>query len=271
MRVVRIALSLVLTFPNLLPAVPGFHRPPQIPAAAPSATTTLQQSLVALVGNVSFADVTLSGQVRRIAGSDDETGTVSIKVASNGSARIDFSFPSGPRSEIRSTFGDTPVGVWSGTDGVIHELSSHNVVNDWGFFPAFSLAGLSSAQNRNVVLTYQGEESRLGRLVQHLRAVVKCPNAPAEFGALMEHLSQLDIYLDPNTYLPVAYGFNVHPDGDASVDIPVELVFSNYQVVNGVQVARHIQKFLNNGLVLDLELTNVLTNSGLSASSFNIQ
>src|SRR6266404_8701691 len=69
-------------------------------AASPPALLYLQRSLSQLQGNTSISDVTLTGSVRRIAGSDDEFGIVTLKALSTGAARCDLSLSSGTTSEI---------------------------------------------------------------------------------------------------------------------------------------------------------------------------
>lgn len=81
----------------------------------------------------------------------------------------------------------------------------------------------------------------------------------------------MDFFLDPATLLPLAISFNTHPDDNALRDIPVEIRFSDYRLVNGVQVPFHIQKFLNGSLSLDVQVQNVVINSGLSANEFTTQ
>jgi len=51
----------------------------------------------------------------------------------------------------------------------------------------------------------------------------------------------------------------------------VEIDFSNYQAVNGIQVPFHVQKLISNGLVLDLVMSSAVLNSGLSDSLFAVQ
>jgi hypothetical protein len=84
---------------------------------------------------------------------------------------------------------------------------------------------------------------------------------------LPEPLSQTDLYLDPATFLPVIIAFNIHPDNNALTDIPIEIHFSDYRPVSGVLIPFHVQKFLNNGLYLDLQFQSAAINSGLVASS----
>src|SRR5713101_6817146 len=113
----------------------------------------LQQSLDVLAGATSIADVTLTGTARRIAGSDDETGTAVLKALATGEARMDFTFPSGQRSEARTNSNNVPAGTWTGPDGKAHPQSQHNLMTDssW-FFPALTVGRLVSSQNSSVLL-----------------------------------------------------------------------------------------------------------------------
>src|SRR5712691_5199620 len=230
----------------------------------------LQQSLNVLAGASSIADVTLTGTARRIAGSDDETGAVVLKALATGEARMDLSLPSGQRSEVRTNSNNVPAGTWVGPDGKAHPLSQHNLMTDssW-FFPALTLVKMVSSQNSSVSLI--GPETRNGLPVVHLTVSQQFPKLPGEIAPLMKHLSQMEIFLDSSTQLPVALAFNQHPDKDAGLDIPAEVRFSDYRAVNGVQVPFHIQRYLNNSLIFDFQLETATLNSGLTASAFAVQ
>jgi len=251
-------------------SAPAQQTPPQ---RDPRAVAILQQSLTAIggaaaAGRVVINDVTLTGRARRIAGSDDETGTAVVKALATGEARMDFSFPSGQHSEVRTNSEKGPAGKWSGRDGTAHTISRHNLMVDssW-FFPALMLRRLSSSQG--FAVSYAGNETWDGRAVEHLTVSQQFPGVPARAAALMQRLSQMEIYLDASTLLPSAVSFNTHPDNDAGRDIPVEIRYSDYRVVNGAQVPFHVQKYLNNGLVLDVQFETAALNTGLSASSFS--
>jgi hypothetical protein len=242
----------------------------QTPTLSPQGVVLLQQSLAALAGAKSVADVTLTGTARRIAGSDDETGTAVLKALATGEARMDFSSPSGQRSEARTNSNNVPAGTWTGPDGKAHPQSQHNLMTDssW-FFPALTLGRCVSSQNSSVSLI--GPETRHGFSVVHLTVSQQFPDLPGEIAPLMKQLSQMDIFLDSSTQFPVAVAFNQHPDNDAGLDIPAEVRFSDYRAVNGVQVPFHIQRYLNNSLILDIQLQTATLNSGLTASAFAIQ
>ena len=245
------------------PAVAQQPASPQI-----SASALLQNSLAAQVGNAQVSDVTLTGTVRRIAGSDDESGSVTMKVISSGATRLDFNFPSGPRIEFKSFVSNTPNGSWSGPDGVFHPIAGHNLVNDWGWFPLFTLA---AANTQNYTVSLVGTETRNSQSVVHLALSQQFPSLSSSGASLMTHLSQIDIFLDAATLLPTSITYNIHPDNNALQDTPVELRFSDYRATNGAQIPFHAQKFTNNTLSLDIQFQSATLNSGLTAAQVGAQ
>jgi hypothetical protein len=243
----------------------------QAATPSPQATALLQQALTAVSGGHALTDVTLSGTARRIAGSDDESGTAVLKALAAGASRTDLTLPGGNRSEVLNTSSTQPaqpVGAWSGPDGVSHPVVYHNLLTApaW-FFPAFPIANSLST---GYVAIYVGHETRNGQAVEHL-AVSQASAIKASSSALsLAHLSQVDFFLDSTTFLPAAITFSIHPDDNALLDIPVEIDFSNYTTVSGSQVPFHIQKHINNSLALDLQFESAVLNSGLSVTAFAV-
>ncbi|HWY53003.1 MAG TPA: hypothetical protein VNZ03_00965 [Terriglobales bacterium] len=239
----------------------GIPQSPTTTASSPQAATLLAQSANALAGSIAVNDVTLTGTAEWIAGSDDETGTAIFK-GIHGSHRLDLTFRNGTRSEIVSNVNGDRSGAWSGPDGKINPIANHNLVSEAGIFPAFTLHELISLPN--ALLTYVGQETRDHATVIHLSASQQFPKLNGDPATLMQHLAQVEIFLDPTTFLPVSYLYNSHPDNDARLDIPTEIRYSNYQNITGVQIPLHIQKFMNGSLVLDLQFQNTSLNSGVS-------
>jgi hypothetical protein len=242
----------------------------QTATSSPQALLLLQRSLRALDGGQTLTDVTLSGIARRIAGSDDESGPAVLKALATGSTSMVLNLPVGPRSEVHTSPSDAPAGAstgaWSGPDGGSHDIAYHNLISEpaW-FFPASVVArGLSTS---GYVVTYVGHEARNSITVEHL-SLAQQPSGSTKTAAMLQHLAQVEIYLDSTTLLPAALTFNIHPDSNMLLDIPIEIRFSDYRAISGAQVPFHIQKYLNNGLTLDLQFQNVALNTGLTASSF---
>jgi hypothetical protein len=266
MKALSVLTALLFVFPN--PSAAQQASAPA-PASSSQATTLLAQSAAALTGTARISDVTLSGTVERIAGSDDETGTAVLKSIAAGASSVSLTLPSGIHTEIQNYSAAPPAGAWSGPDAVSHPIAFHNLLTGpaW-FFPSFTIAqGLSVS---GYVATYVGAETHNGQAVQHvsLSQPSLLPNIPSAVSSA--HMTQVDLYLDSTTLLPAAVAFNTHPDNNALLDIPVEIRFSNYTSVNGVQVSFHIQKYLNNSLILDFQANSVTFNSGLTASSFSL-
>lgn len=264
MRSLAVFLSALLTLSVPSPASTQTSVTQTSPAQALS---LLQQSLAALVGNTTLSDITLTGSVRRIAGSDDETGTGVLAALVAGASRVDLSFPSGTRSELTNFLAADAFGFRAGPDGVSHAIALHNLLTgpSW-FFPAFHLSRVSGSSD--YVFSYVGPEVHNGQAVQHVSVWQKASALSDPPDVSFAHLTQVDFFLDPTSLFPVAISFNTHPEENALVDVPIEVRFSNYRVVNGVQIPFQIQKFLNNGLVLDFEVQTATPNSGLSSATF---
>jgi len=263
MRPHRLSLIVVLSFCS---AVTLAAQSPS--SSSPQALATLQSAFQALSGKTPVNDATLTGTAERIAGSDDETGTVVLKTVS-GANRLDLSLSGGTRSEIRSSTASGSVGSWIGPDGVSHAMANHNLMTDAGWFPAFTIGNLISATN--VTATYVGLETRSGASVIHISANQQFTGLSANSAALKQHLSSADLYFDSSTLLPVSYVFNSHPDDNAGLDIPTEVHFSNYQKVDGALIPLHVQKFINNTLTIDLQFQDASLNTGISAAQISAQ
>ena len=87
----------------------------------------------------------------------------------------------------------------------------------------------------------------------------------------VQALSAADVYLDAASYLPAALDFNVHPDANAGLNLPMEIQFSGYKLANGIRTPSRIQKLLQGSLLLDLSITSITINSGLSDTVFAVQ
>jgi hypothetical protein len=262
----------VLTLSVLVLAIPAAFTQTTTTTATsnPQAVALATQALAALTGSVQISDVTLTGTATRTAGSDVETGTITLEALGTTNSRMDLAESGGTRSEIRNSVSGAPQGWWVGLDGVSHTMANHNCLTDavW-FFPALSV--LTQAASANVIASYVGQETRNGTSVQHLNFVGQTANVPASASPFLTSLTAEDLYLNSTSLLPVAVLFNTHPDSNAAGSIAVEVDFSNYQSTSGIQVPLRIQELLNNSLLLDITIQTVTVNSGLTATQFAAQ
>ena len=237
----------------------------------PAALVLVAKSLVALGGGTTISDITLTGTATRVAGSDSGSGTVTLKALGTSSSRIDLSLSDGTFSEIRTSPNSAPQGQWLAANGAYNSMAMHNCFTDaaW-FFPALTV--LSQTSNPYLTIAYVGQTTKNGIQVQQLHFAFTSIVSATSVAGLADPLialSSTDVYLDSSSLLPVALAFYTHPDNNSVVNIPVEVDFSNYQTVNGIQVPYHIQKFLNGSLYLDMTIQSAALNSGLTVSVFS--
>lgn len=237
-----------------------------------SGVTLAQKSLTALTQGIPIRDVTLMGTVHRIAGSSDETGGMIAKGLASGGTRIDYNYASGRRSESRE---HSAIGItekWSGPDGNEHTVVPHNTqpLAPW-FFPALLLQ--SSETSSDVAVTYVGNETRGGHAVEHIILTKQIPalHHPRVMLTLLQKAAQVHLYLDAATSVPLALLYNAHPDKNLAEDIPVEVRFSDYRVIDGVKVPFQITKYFNRIPELQIEVSSATLNTGLSSSSLELQ
>lgn len=264
----RIARPVLLLFPFLL--VSGVLNAQQAPAQRDAqAVSVLQRSLAALAGTSNLNDVTLNANASWTAGSDEETGSAILKGTAIGQGRVDLSLSNGSRSEVVDTSQAVPTGSWCGTDGSWHPIVTHNLYADptW-FFPAFLLSRALSSTN--YAISSMDAETQDGTAVEHI-GIYQQNEFAGQMATVLQRLSQIDVYLNAATLLPVSMSFNAHADNNALLNIPVQIRFSSYQVVKDVSVPFHVQKYVQNNLLLDMTISSVQVNTGLSAADFQAQ
>jgi hypothetical protein len=229
------------------------------------AVTLAAQAYQAMVGLTPLQNIVIQGSVTRIAGSDEEMGSANIELAGGQASRMVLSLTGGQRQRVYNQ----QSGAWAGPDGAWHAQALHNCWIGGGWvFPAFLLAAALNDTSYSII--YPGLTQLDGGTFTHL-VIYRSLSIPSAAAArLIQHLSRLDFYLDPATGLPAALEFMVHPDDDAGLDILVQIHFSNYQNVNGVQVPFHIQKLVEGSLALDVTLSGAQINSSLQASDFAV-
>jgi hypothetical protein len=238
----------------------------QIPASDPQALALAAQSVSAMTGGTTISDVTLTGTAVRTVGSEQQSGTATLLGKGFAESRFDLQFPEGSRSEIRNTISNLNVGNWIGSDSTINAIALHNCFTDanW-FFPALGSLAYSGT-NSNLVLGYVGLEDLGSGTFQHVQAYTYNPDLPDA-----QTLSIVDFYLDPQSLLPVALLFNEHPDTDQTIKIPVQVWFSDYRSFGGALIPFRVQRYVNNNLVLDIQVGTVSLNSNISDDNFSIQ
>lgn len=268
MRILRLGPGPLFVFILFAPVFAQAQTPPAAPRD-PQSVLLLQQSLGALTGTATISDVTLSGSANWTAGSDSESGGVSMKATAIGQGRMDLSLSGGDRSETRDISAFPPTGATLEPSGTWQPIAVHNLYSDpsW-FFPAFLIRRVLSATNYTI--SAADAETKNSISVEHLW-FSQTNRYIGPFSVLIQPLDRVDIYLNAANLLPVAIDFKTHPENSGAATIAIEVQFANYQSFQGAMVPYHIQKYLQYGLLLDVTVETIQFNSGLSSSEFATQ
>jgi hypothetical protein len=223
------------------------------------------RSIAALTGNAPVKDVAITGTATWFGEGHNETAAVTLSAKGTTESVIQIKLPGGTRTETRNNIGGLPQGKWLNSDGSTGLYAMHNCWTDavW-FFPA--LSSLANFASSAYVFSYLGSETWNGLNTLHLRVYQQSSTLKE-----ISRLSAMDYYLDPQTLLPLGMVFNVHSDKDSNRNIPAEVLFADYQRVNGIYVPFQIQRLQSGAVFLDIKLTNATFNSGLSENIFSIQ
>ena len=196
------------------------------------------------------------------------SGTISFKAIPNGQTQIQIALPSGSETETRSVLPLLRHGTWTDSAGTAHLVPAQDLTGPhpaW-FFPTFVL--ISGLGSPDYLSSNLGTETRNGMSVEHI-AVWQRPidSLPASSAAYVQQHTQYDIYLDPSTSLPVAMTFTRQFDSAASsqflapaqtpsAGVLEEVRYSNYQQVQGVPIAFHLQVFFQGALYSDIQISS---------------
>src|SRR5260370_4028376 len=229
----------------------------QPPPSDPQALSLVSQSMAALTGGRNISDVTLSGTANWSNGTNNEAASATLMAKGTGESRFDMTLTAGPRSEVRNDGSTTYQGELLASDGSVNPWAAQNcLVNAGWFFPQLSVLGITG--DATLIFLYVGQETRNGATVQHIQSYRYSSNNTAT----TQRLSTMDIYLDAASFLPAAFLFNVYPNDDSTQNIPVEVDFSTYQSLNGIQVPYRIQRYVAGNLRFDFSFTCAQFNSG---------
>lgn len=232
----------------------------------PVALGLVNQALALLNGGTSLTDVTLQTTVTYYPGPSQQTGTATLQAIGDGESLLVMNLSGGEQQEIRNA----QQGAWVYPDGSFFLEALQNCWADatW-FFPGLVLTNLSS--NTQMALVNLGSGTWNGSSANVIQTY-QSPSPQNNSGdtSMIQGLSTETLYLDPLSSLPLAIDFNLHPDNDANTNLSAEIQLSNYQTVNGMSVPFQVQKLINGSVFLDVVVTSVTVNSGLSQSLFII-
>jgi hypothetical protein len=222
-----------------------------------NAAAILQQIWTVFAAGNSVSQVQLTGSATWYAGGAVDSGTATLTAASSGAAQMQLSLAQkGTWVESESAFGMGMDCQWSGTDGVLHTGDFMNCLKPavW-FLPSISLQPPSLPTG--VGVSDLGTGTVGPGTYRHLQIQAVLADIPSYLLSPTMTASTTDIGFDPNTLLPAVLLWQVHPDNGAQINVPIEIRYSNYQKVSGIEIPFSVQRYVNGALQLDIQVTSV--------------
>ncbi len=217
---------------------------------------------LSLLGSTNLQALALSGNSETVAGATNDSGAFTASCGVAGSSQLSLQLGAGTHIEKRQISNTIPVGSWVDSEGTSHTMGSHNLYSPASWFcPALAIGQVLSTTDLDIV--FAGNEEKNGATLTHF-AVSSISASSKPQDKLLSHLSELEIFLDPQTFRPVVFDFTAHPDVDAGTDISIEIQFSNYTNVNGVWIPFTVRRYVNSSLALTLQVQTATPNAAIA-------
>lgn len=226
-------------------------------AQGASTANVLGQMSAAFSGVQVVQQIQLTGNATWYAGNTDDSGSVTLTASSNGKSQMQLALGSaGQRTESQTGSGSSASCQWAGADDIAHEIQSGACWRPalW-FLPAFSFQSSMLPSELTVADLGTGTVGTSATLYRHLLSQWALTGVPASLTADVAQWSKTDIGLNPTSLLPEVLAYSVRPDNGAPLAIAMEVHYSNYRTVNGVEIPFTIQRYVNGALQLEIQVS----------------
>lgn len=204
--------------------------------------------------------VVFQGTANWYSGSLEDSGPVTLTASSSGASQMQISLSSqGVRTEAQSGQGSSQSCTWTGANGISHAVTLGNCWKPFVFFlPALSLQTGRTAASLGVA--DMGTGTLNATSYRHLQSQLVFSDTPTGITTDVMQSSTTDLWLDPVSVLPAALTYKIQPDSGSSTPISIEVRYSNYTLVQGIQIPFRIQRYINGSLQLDITVGNAQIN-----------
>lgn len=202
----------------------------------------------------------LSGTAEWIAGSTHESGPVSIQASVDGSSTLQLTLNTASRTETRTSLGASRACQWTDAKSVAHTLIGPDCDQAVPWFaplvfvePSASVAGLLSVSD-------DGEVTRNGATFHELSYTTQEQGTTPAFAQTLTQATRVSVLYDPQTLRPASIEFDQHADNNLKHALNVRVVYSNYQLVEGLPIPFQIDRYVNNALQLSIAIDHASIN-----------
>jgi hypothetical protein len=222
----------------------------------PSPSTFSQQAEAAVSGGKSFSVVNLTATAEWTAGSLHELGTAQLTANADGSTSVQLDLGKASRKEAQTKIDGSRTCSWADGTGISHVIRGSNCFIAIPWYAPNLFTQATSGLPASLRTTDHGIVSRQNVTLHQISYFLQPNGVESSSSNSITTLSTVDVFYDPKTLLPASLEYSIHSDNDDSKNIPVSVVFSNYQAVSGVMLPFRIEKSVNHTLQLKLDVSN---------------
>lgn len=200
--------------------------------------------------------ITINGSANWIAGSTRDSGPVKLVANADGSTEVKLTFA---HSQHAETFGSFARRSCQSLDNntVSHEVKGADCFTP---LPWFSPAVLPLLLSSPAVSVRDGGELTEVGLLRHQLIVDMSGTYVGQNARAFAAATQVTVHYDPAALTPTSLEYNLHPDEDNTLSIPVRVIFSDYRNISGVLVPFHLERFIDRTLDLTIAVDSVVVN-----------
>lgn len=225
-------------------------------STTPTPTTFQQEAQAAVTGGRSFSAVSLTATAEWTAGSLQESGTAQLQANLDGSTNVQLTLGKASRTEVQTKADPLRTCTWTDATGKSYDVLGPNCLIAIPWFAPNLFVQSPAVLPPILVSTDDGTVSKDSSTFHEVSYLLNLTNANASLAKRMVSQSSVNVFYDPRTFLPVSLEYFIHPDDNDSQNIPVRVVFSNYQSVSGVMLPFHLERYINHTLQLKLDVNN---------------
>lgn len=178
-----------------------------------------------------------------------------LQVDADGRTQMKISASSGTIGEARSAAGQTSACTTT------HDVANKPAITaadcwssaSW-VLPTVALANSTVAAKLSssfAAVTHEGTPAF--QLKLQISTAGRSPGATQ----YIQTVTARTLYLNPQTLLPSSMTYSEHPGNNIFINIPIEIIYSDYRTMDGVTVPFHIIKKINGLPILDISITQV--------------
>ena len=223
----------------------------------PQAIALAAKAIAAMGGVQAIATITDSRASGTFAIASDSASPYPIMLETQGTQKVRTTLTRPNGANIRILNGGVAAVIHA--DGSVRTLDANNTMAQRvDHIPVLSL--ISEYQNGNIEVT--------SGPVPNSFAVTLIPTTA--IGDYYRGLTKTIFTVDPNSGLIISMQLTAHGEGSLKDTYPVQIVYANYQAVNGVMVPFHQTTYENGTMTTDLVLNSVAFNVGVPDSDFTL-